>query len=552
MDPKRKELASQSADGTDTLGAHQFRRPRQTAAPRRAMAPLECVGAIDQGTQSTRFFLYGRDGAPLASAQVPLAHAAPAAGWVEQDPEEIWATVQRAAAEALAAGAAAHGALRVLAVGIANQRETTVVWDAATGAPLHNAIVWNDARTAGVCAAAAAAHGGRDAFRAATGLPVSTYFSAYKLRWLLDNAPAVAEAAAAGRAAFGTVDSWLLFRLTGGAAGGGVHVTDATNASRTGLMELATLRWHAPTVAALGLGALALPSIRSSAEEYGRVAAAALPGLAGVPLAGCLGDQQAALLGQRCAAGEAKCTYGTGAFVLLHTGGAPVPSAHGLLTTLAHQLGAGAAPAFALEGAIAVAGAGVSWLRDNLGLVADAAESGPLAASVPDAGGVHFVPAFGGLLAPWWAADARGAILGLTHFTRRAHVVRAMLEAICHQVRDVLEAMAADAGGAALARLRVDGGAAQNDVLMQLQADALRVPVARPANLETTSLGAALAAGLAVGFWTREEVLGGAARGAGGAEFAPTGDAAAADAAHARWKQAVARAIGTAELSHAA
>jgi glycerol kinase len=467
---------------------------------------------------------------------------------VEQDPLAIWDSVRRAAAAAVAAARASHGELSILALGITNQRETTVVWDRLTGAPLHHAVVWLDGRTAGVCAEAAAAHGGADAFRPVTGLPVSTYFSAYKLAWLLRHAPRVAAAAEEGRCMFGTVDSWLVYNLTGGAGGGGAHVTDVTNASRTNLMELSTLTWHAPTVAAFGAGRVLLPAIRSNAEVLGHVAPGAVPELAGVPISGCLGDQQAAMLGQRCGEREAKNTYGTGCFLLLHTGAAAVPSTHGLLTTVAHRLGPAAAPAYALEGAVAIAGQGISWLRDGLGVIESAADSEAVAGSVADSGGVYFVPAFSGLLAPWWAPDARGAILGLTQGTTRAHIVRAMLEAICFQTRDVLEAMARDAGGAGeLGCLLVDGGASCNALLMQLQADLLQVPVRRPANLETTSLGAALAAGIGAGVWSEREALGGRGK-EGGTLFSPRIGAGEARARHARWALAVERSLGLAAL----
>ncbi|GLC44941.1 hypothetical protein PLESTM_001667100 [Pleodorina starrii] len=512
----------------------------------------ECVAALDQGTQSTRVFIFDRDCAPIASHQVDLPQIYPQAGWCEHDPLEIWRTVLECMSRAWEDAqqrvvSSGRPPLRMVALGITNQRETTVVWSRTTGRPLHNAIVWLDNRTSELCDQLAAAHGGRDAFRAITGLPISPYFSATKYLWMYENVPEVRAAVDRGDAAVGTIDSWLIWQLTGGAAGG-VHVTDVTNASRTLLMDLDSLDWHSSTLAAFRCPRSALPRIVSNAEVYGLITpspataphhaaalhtsgsasllgagpAAGLGGgggmsihplgpLEGVPIAGCLGDQMAAMLGQRCRPGEAKNTYGTGCFMLLNTGQRRIASTHGLLTTVAFKLGPDRPANYALEGSVAVAGLGISWLRDNLGLIGSAAESEVLAASVKDTGGVYFVPAFSGLLAPHWRADARGVLLGMTSFTTRAHVVRAMLEAICFQTREVLDAMRRDAeldehhGG--LAALRVDGGAAANDLLMQLQADLLQVPVVRPAFRETTSLGAALAAGLAVNLWTREEVF---------------------------------------------
>lgn len=392
-----------------------------------------------------------------------------------------------------------------------------------------------------MCAAVEAAHGGRDAFRATTGLPVSPYFSAYKIVWLLENVPAVKAAADAGTLAVGTVDAWLAWRLTGGR----VFQTDVTNASRTGLLDLATLTWHAPTAAALGIDVAWLPTVAPSAGDYG-VVAAPHP-LAGVPIRGVLGDQQAAVVGQRCRPGDAKATYGTGAFVLAVTeGDAPVPSTAGLLTTVAYQLGADAPARYALEGAVAVAGAGVTWLRDGLGIIERPADAETHARSVPDAGGVVFVPAFAGLLAPHWRPDARGALLGVTAATTRAHVCRAVLDAIAWQTRDVLAAAAAD--GAVISTLRVDGGAAASDLLMQTQADVARVRVLRPAHGETTSLGAALAAGVGAGLWSAEEAMGVGVDALGGGDaFEPAADGAAVAAGERQWRKAVERACGWVE-----
>ncbi|KAL4421980.1 hypothetical protein ABPG77_011003 [Micractinium sp. CCAP 211/92] len=507
---------------------------------------MDCIGAIDQGTQSTRFFLYDAQCRPLASAQVEFPQVYPHAGWVEQDPMAIWASVQEAVRQAMEQARGEFPQLTVRAVGITNQRETTLVWDRSTGQPLHNAIVWLDNRTSGVCHAMAQQLGSQNYFRPVTGLPISTYFSAYKLKWLLDNVPAVAAAAADGRAMFGTVDSWLIYQLTGG-VDGGLHITDVSNASRTNLMDLRTLSWHEPTLRLFGVPPAMLPQIRSNAEVYGTVKAEGP--LKGVPIAGCLGDQQAAMMGQRCAVSEAKNTYGTGCFMLLNTGPELVQSSHGLLSTLAFQLGAGAAPHYALEGSIAIAGQGISWLRDRMGFIASAAESEAVAGSVPDSGGVYFVPAFGGLLAPWWQDDARGVIVGLTQYSTKAHIVRAMLEAICFQTRDVLEAMQADSGTARLPVMFVDGGASQNDLLMQMQADILQVPVRRPAHLETTSLGAALAAGIGMGMLTAEQAFTDLKHNTGGTLFQPRITPAAASRRHAKWKLAVERSFALAELT---
>jgi glycerol kinase len=521
---------------------------------------MECIGSVDQGTQSTRFFLYDKDCTVIASSQIPVAQIFPHQGWVDQDPMAIWKSVQEAVSETMGQAEEKYGQgkITVKAIGITNQRETTIVWDKNTGKPLCNAIVWLDNRTSAIAEAMAAKLGGRDAFRAITGLPTSTYFSAYKLKWMLENVPEVKQAADEGRCMFGTVDTWLLYNFTGGANGGrsggdngnsgGVHITDVSNASRTNLMDISNLQWHQNMIKTFGASNVILPEIKSNAEEYGKVCASALPQLAGVPISGCLGDQQAAMMGQRCQEKEAKNTYGTGCFMLLHTGTTPVESTHGLLTTVAYQLGPHAAPCYALEGSIAIAGQGITWLRDSLGLINDAAESEALAESVPNCGGVFFVPAFGGLLAPWWEPEARGIILGLTQHTNKAHIVRAMLEAISFQTRDVLEAMKKDSE-MNLACLYVDGGASKNNTLMQMQADILQVPVRRPAHMETTSLGAALAAGIAVGFWTVEEAFAG--KKDGGTLFEPKIVAEKADKRHGRWKKAVERSMQLAEITAA-
>jgi glycerol kinase len=445
------------------------------------------IGAIDQGTTSTRFIVFDGGGNTIAVDQIEHAQIMPQPGWVEHDAAEIWANTQRVIAGALAKRGLSLADLA--AVGITNQRETAVLWDKATGLPVHNALVWMDTRTAALVAALAA-DGGQDRLRARTGLPLATYFSGLKLRWLLDTVPGAQERAEAGELLFGTIDTWLAWNLTG------LHITDVTNASRTQLMDLASLDWDSEILALLNIPRACLPEIRSSSEVYGTCTGV----LAGVPLAGILGDQQAALFGQACLApGEAKNTYGTGCFMLMNTGEAPFHSRHGLLTTLGYKLGA--APAvYALEGSISIAGALVQWLRDNLGLVENAAEIEALANTVEDNGDVYFVPAFSGLYAPHWQDSARGVIAGLTRFAGKGHLARAVLEATAFQTREVLDAMTRDSG-VAISELRSDGGMVVNELLMQFQADILGVPVVRPKVIETTALGAAYAAGLAVGYW---------------------------------------------------
>ncbi|HUN42122.1 MAG TPA: glycerol kinase GlpK [Acetobacteraceae bacterium] len=445
------------------------------------------VGAIDQGTTSSRFIVFDRAGNTVAQAQSEHRQVFPQPGWVEHDPIELRDNTLTVVEQTLREAGLTPRDLA--AVGITNQRETTLLWDRATGAPVHNALVWQDTRTESLVAEYAS-DGGQDRFRAQTGLPLASYFSALKLRWLLDNVPKARGRAEAGDLAFGTVDSWLLWHLTG------QHVTDVTNASRTQLMNLATLQWDDALLAVFGIPRAVLPRIVPSSAVY----ATARAPLDGVPVAGILGDQQAALLGQACCEpGEAKNTYGTGCFLLMHTGTTPRPSRHGLVTTVAAQFGD--APAcYALEGSIAVTGALVQWLRDNLGLIRTSAEVETLAGSVPDNGDVYFVPAFSGLYAPYWRSDARGVIAGLTRFASAGHIARAALEASAYQTLDVVRAMEQDSG-IAIKTLRVDGGMVVNELLMQFQADMLNVPVARPRTLETTALGAAYAAGLAVGFW---------------------------------------------------
>ncbi|HHS98450.1 MAG TPA: glycerol kinase [Chloroflexi bacterium] len=495
------------------------------------------VAAVDQGTTGTRFMIFDHQGRVVASCYEEHTQIYPQPGWVEHNPTEIWEKTQR-----VIAGALAQGNIRpeqIAAIGVTNQRETTVVWDPHTGEPLHNAIVWQDTRTREICQQLIA-DGLEGTFRAKTGLPIATYFSGPKLKWLLDHVPGLREKAERGEAIFGTVDTWIVWNLTGGPAGG-AHVTDITNASRTMLMDLRRLDWDDELLEVLNIPRRMLPQIRPSSDPafYGTTQADGPLGVS-LPVCGDLGDQQAALFGQACyEPGEAKNTYGTGCFMLLNTGPAPVPSKSGLLTTVAYGLPEGTI--YALEGSIAITGAAVQWLRDNLGLIRSAAETEEIAKSVEDAGGIYFVPAFSGLFAPYWDMDARGVIVGLTRYVTRAHLVRATLEAICYQTRDVLEAMRADSG-IELTALKVDGGATVNDFLMQLQADILGVPVIRPKVNETTALGAAYAAGLAVGFWSDLAEL----RENWGVDrvFEPRWDEARREAAYAGWKRAVERSRG--------
>jgi glycerol kinase len=454
------------------------------------------VVAIDQGTTSTRCLLVDHDGRPVTSHQLEHAQHLPRPGWVEHDPDEIWANTREVVGTALARADAEPS--DVVAIGITNQRETTVVWERATGRPVHPAIVWQDTRTQRICdRLAAGSPDGPDRYRKTTGLPLATYFAGPKVAWILESVEGARAAADRGELLFGTVDSYLLWQITGG-PDGGLHVTDVTNASRTLLMDLRSLAWDDEICAELGVPVVMLPEIRSSSEVYGYARESGF--LGGTPVAGVLGDQQAATFGQACfEPGEAKNTYGTGNFLLLNTGTSPVPSEHGLLTTVAYRVG-GDAAVYALEGSIAVTGSLVQWLRDNLGLIRTADEVEALARTVDDNGGAYVVPAFSGLFAPYWRPDARGAIVGLTRYVNRGHLARAVLEATAFQTREVVDAMHADSG-VSLTELRVDGGMVVDDLLMQIQADLLGVPVVRPVVTETTALGAAYAAGLAVGFW---------------------------------------------------
>jgi glycerol kinase len=457
------------------------------------------VGAVDQGTTSTRFMVFDKGGRVVCSAQKEHEQIFPKPGWVEHDPLEIQRRTEEVIEEALAQRGLR--AADLAAVGITNQRETTVVWERSTGRPVMNAIVWQDTRVA-EDVARYSAEGGQGRFREKTGLPLSTYFSSLKLRWILQHVAGAQAKAEAGELLFGNIDTFLAWNLTGGTQRG-VHVTDVTNASRTQLFDLRTLDWDAELLAAFEIPRAMMPKVRSSSEVYGE---AALAAIAGVPVAGILGDQQAALVGQACfAPGEVKNTYGTGCFLLMNTGERAVPSNSGLLTTVAYKFG-GAAACYALEGSVAIAGALVQWLRDNLRMIGSSTEIESLARTVADNGGVYFVPAFSGLFAPYWKEDARGVIAGLTRYANRGHLARAVLEATAFQTRGVVEAMEKDSG-IALKSLRVDGGMVGNELLMQFQADILRREVVRPVIQETTALGAAYAAGLAVGFFSGLEEL---------------------------------------------
>jgi glycerol kinase len=498
------------------------------------------VAAIDQGTTSTRCMIFDHAGKIVAVDQREHKQIYPQPGWVEHDPIEIWARTQEVV----------RGALRkaecdvsdVAAIGVTNQRETTVVWEKSTGKPAYNAIVWQDTRTDVICNELAK-DGGQNRLRARTGLPLATYFSGPKIKWILDNVPGARARAENGELLFGNMDTWIIWNLIG------AHVTDVTNASRTLLMNLQTLDWDAEILNLLGIPRAMLPKICSSSEVYGRVGAQrtdsaskfpiplAAP-LQNIPVSGDLGDQQAALFGQTCfSLGEAKNTYGTGCFMLLNMGELPVPSNSGLLTTLGYKIGNQKA-VYALEGSIAITGALVQWLRDNLGLIQKSADVETLARTVDDNGGIYFVPAFSGLFAPYWRSDARGAIVGMTRYVNKGHIARAVLEATAYQTREVLDAMEKDSG-VKLTALKVDGGMVFNELLMQFQADILDVPVIRPKVAETTALGVAYAAGLAVGFWKDFAEL--RAHWGRDREWKPQMDAATREKLYSGWKKAVTR-----------
>jgi glycerol kinase len=498
---------------------------------------LSHVLSIDQGTTSTRFIVFDKSGKIIACAQKEHQQIYPRPGWVEHDAEEIWKRTEQVIAEAMQQRGLTSRDLA--AIGITNQRETTVVWERKTGKPVHHAIVWQDTRVSD-CVSEFAKHGGQDRFRRATGLPLATYFSALKLRWILDNVPHARKRANSGELLFGTVDSFLLWRLTGGVHGG-VHATDVTNASRTQLMNLETLSWDKELLHAFDIPAAVLPKICSSSQLYGT---AQSPSITQVPIAGILGDQQAALVGQTCfKSGEAKNTYGTGCFLLMNTGDRPVQSTCGLLTTVAYQLGSQPAK-YALEGSIAITGALVQWVRDNLGLIQSSKEIEALARTVDDNGGVYFVPAFSGLYAPYWKDSARGVIAGLTRYANKGHLARAVLEATAFQTREVVEAMQKDSG-INLDVLRTDGGMVENDLLMQFQADILNRPVVRPLTRETTALGAAYAAGLAVGFFKDAEEL--RANWSVDKTWKPQMEDSPREQMYAQWKKAVSRSFDWAE-----
>lgn len=495
------------------------------------------VAALDQGTTSTRCMFIDKGGDVVASHQLEHAQIYPRPGWVEHDAAEIWESSEAVIRGALERSGMSAGA--IAAVGITNQRETTVLWDRKTGTPVSNAVVWQDTRTDALCRDLSA-HGGQDRFRAKTGLPVATYFSGPKIRWLLDNVDGAREAGERGDLLFGNMDTWLIWNLTGG-PDGGAHVTDVSNASRTMLMDLDSLAWDPELLDAMRVPASMLPEIRPSSDPafYGKTLESG-PFGASIPVCGDLGDQQAALFGQACFdVGDAKNTYGTGCFMLLNTGEEPIASTSGLLTTAAYKLG-DARAVYALEGSVAIAGALVQWLRDNLGLIESAPEVEPLAKSVDDNGGVYLVPAFSGLFAPHWRSDARGAMVGLTRYVTRAHIARASLEATAFQTREVLDAMRKDSG-ADLRSLKVDGGMVVNELLMQFQSDILGVDVVRPRVNETTSLGAAYAAGLAVGFWENTDAL--RANWGEDKRWTPKMNAADRDRLFAEWEKAVTRTL---------
>ena len=498
------------------------------------MSDKKYVLAVDQGTTSCRAILFDHAGTIVATGQKEFEQIFPRAGWVEHDPNEIWQCVREVVGIALSHWGVSDS--DVAAIGITNQRETAVVWDKTTGEPVYNAIVWQDTRTLGIVEELAG-DVGLDKYKDIVGLPLATYFTGPKVKWILDNVEGAREKAEAGDLLMGTTDSWVLWNATGGTSGG-LHITDVTNASRTMLMNIDTLDWNESIASDMGIPMSMLPEIRSSSEVYGEGAAKGF--LPGVPIAGILGDQQAATFGQACfEPGMAKNTYGTGCFMLMNTGTTPVRSENGLLTTVCYKIGDEPA-VYALEGSIAVAGSLVQWLRDNLGLISDAAQIEQAATKVEDNGGAYIVPAFSGLFAPYWRSDARGALVGLTRYVNKNHLSRAVLESVAYQTRDVVEAMNADAGHE-LTELKVDGGMVVNEVLMQFQADQLGVDVVRPKVAETTALGAAYAAGIAVGFWSGpQDVI---ANWAEDKRWEPKADPAERDRLYRNWKKAVQRTL---------
>lgn len=487
--------------------------------------------AIDQGTTSSRAIVFDHSGSIVSTGQKEHEQIFPKPGWVEHDPEEIWTNVREVVGLALTRANLTHR--DIAAVGITNQRETAVVWDRTTGKPVYNAIVWQDTRTQKICDDLAAMGGGAERYKEKVGLPLATYFSGPKIRWILDNVEGAREKAERGDLAFGNTDSWVVWNMTGG-VNGGVHVTDVTNASRTMLMNIDSLTWNEEIAGDMQIPVSMLPEIRSSSEVYGNGREGGM--VPGVPIAGILGDQQAATFGQACfEVGTAKNTYGTGNFMLLNTGTEPIQSKNGLLTTVCYKIG-DQPQVYALEGSIAVTGSLVQWLRDNLGMIKDAPEIETLAKTVDDNGGAYFVPAFSGLFAPYWRGDARGVLVGLTRYVNKGHIARAALEATAFQTREVLDAMNADSG-VDLTELKVDGGMIANETLMQFQADILGVPVVRPKVAETTALGAAYAAGIAVGFWQGEQDV--IDNWAEDKRWEPSMDDAAREKTYRNWKKAV-------------
>ena len=497
---------------------------------REVLCYVKYIGSLDQGTSSTRFMIFDHAGKVVGQHQLEHRQIFPEAGWVEHDANEIWERTQEVITSALKQANILGSDLA--AIGITNQRETTVVWDVTTGQPLSNAIVWQDTRTTDFLASLTTKE--QETIQFKTGLTIAPYFSGSKMNWFLTNVPATKSA----NARFGTIDSWLLWNLSGGVHGG-VHATDVTNASRTLLMNLETLNWDEELLNIFGVSPTALPVIKSSSEQYALTNPHGPFGTA-IPIAGILGDQQAAMVGQVCfQRGESKTTYGTGNFALLNTGTEIVRSKNGLLTTLCYKFGDEPAR-YALEGSVAVTGSAIQWLRDQLGIITNAAESEYLASSVPDTAGVYFVPAFSGLFAPYWRSDARGAIVGLTRAATKAHLARAALEAICYQTRDVMDAMLADSG-VPIHEMRVDGGITANSLCMQMQADIMGIEISRPLITETTALGAAYAAGLAVGFWaSKEEVC---RQWQESRRWTPTSTKEVREAGYAQWKKAVERTL---------
>ncbi len=496
------------------------------------------IGSLDQGTSSTRFIIFDHDGNIVASAQAEHDQILPEAGWVEHDASQIWQRCQEVMLKALANAGIAAAELG--AIGITNQRETTVIWDSTTGAPLHNAIVWQDMRTADYCSSFSPEM--QDLLRHRTGLPIAPYFSASKIAWMITHIPEIASVIAAGNAMCGTVDSWILWNLSG-ATNGGVHLTDVSNASRTLLMNLETMEWDDELLGIFGVPREILPEIRSSSEIYAHTKSDGFLG-AQIPIAAILGDQQAAMVGQVCFdVGDSKTTYGTGNFALINTGHEIVRSHNGLLSTVLYQFGEGRVT-YALEGSVAVTGSAVQWLRDQLGIIQSASEVETLAASVETTGGVYFVPAFSGLFAPYWRSDARGVIVGLTRASTKAHIARATLEAICYQTKEIIDAMVADSG-VALTYMRVDGGITANDLCMQLQADIMGINVKRPRIIETTAMGAAYAAGLAVGFWSNIDELKNQWKVT--KEWTPSTDLSSRQSGFRGWKKAIERTLNWVE-----